>query len=197
MTLENGLATRGPALVERHRAMVSSTLQKLAEPLSAEQYKALALLTEGEPIREAAKKAGVGKTTLYRWMKEDPQFRAAYNAWDLEQHEMDRITLQRCGADAVARIRQRVQSDEKLAFAVAKELGSFKPQKYQATDPRHARYEMALERWEQEEQIEERANRQLNSKRQRMLAELDMEEVMAQEDEEREREVVPQKAING
>jgi len=189
MVAGNDLATRGPQLVERYRAMLSSTMQKLTEPLSAGQVQTLTLLMEGEQIREAAKKAGVGKTTLYRWIKEDPQFRAAFNAWELEQLELDRITLRRCGKKVVAKIERMIDMDEKLALAVARELGLFKPQKYRAINPLQARYEIALEQWEHEEMMERKANQHLDSKKQRMLLELDMEEVMDQEDEERERDM--------
>ena len=149
--------------------MLSSTMQKLTEPLSAGQVQTLTLLMDGEPIREAAKKAGVGKTTLYRWIKEDPQFRAAYNAWLAEQREMDRFTLQRCGEKAVEKIHRMLDVDTKLALTVARELGLLKPRNYRATDPRRAHHEIALERWEEEELMDQRANRQLNSKRERML----------------------------
>jgi DNA invertase Pin-like site-specific DNA recombinase len=193
MVAENDLATRGPQLVERYRAMVSKTMEKLGEPLSEQQRKALALLMEDKPIREAAQEVGVGKTTLYRWIQEDPKFRAAFNAWELEQLELDRITLRRCGKKVVAKIERMIDMDEKLALAVARELGLFKPQKYRAINPLQARYEIALEQWEQEEMMERKANQHLDAKKQRMLMELDMEEVMDQEDEERERDMSHEK----
>src|SRR5437899_2928013 len=49
--------------------------------LSPAQQRAIARLTSGSTVAGAAEAAGVGRTTLYRWLKEDAAFIAAYNAW--------------------------------------------------------------------------------------------------------------------
>jgi transposase-like protein len=98
----------------------------LAEALPDEQQRALALLSNGEPIRMAADKTGVNRGTVYRWIKAGAHFRAAYNAWQQEQRESCRLGLLKCAEQAVARIALRIQYDEDLAFKLAKELGLFK-----------------------------------------------------------------------
>ncbi len=51
--------------------------------LSAKQEKALAALLVSPTIAEAAKSAGVGETTLFRWLQE-PAFQEAYRAARLQ-----------------------------------------------------------------------------------------------------------------
>src|SRR5258706_16120705 len=47
----------------------------------AAQGKAMELISAGAGLREAAEGAGVSRMTLHRWMREDPAFVAAWNAW--------------------------------------------------------------------------------------------------------------------
>lgn len=48
--------------------------------MTVKQQKALAALISSPTRAEAAKRAGVGVTTLRRWLSEDDAFRAAYRA---------------------------------------------------------------------------------------------------------------------
>src|SRR5258706_13432306 len=48
---------------------------------TAAQSKAMELISAGAGLREAAEGAGVSRMTLHRWMREDPAFVAAWNAW--------------------------------------------------------------------------------------------------------------------
>ena len=52
--------------------------------LTPTQELALQHLAAGSSICEAAERAGIGRRTLHRWIKEDPDFAAAYNAWRRE-----------------------------------------------------------------------------------------------------------------
>src|SRR5271170_102952 len=54
--------------------------------LGPKQQAALELICSGQTLAEAARVTGVARSTLYRWVKQDPVFRAAYNQW---QDEMD------------------------------------------------------------------------------------------------------------
>src|SRR5688572_2426603 len=47
--------------------------------LTDEQQAALSALVSGQPVTAAAATAGVARTTLYRWLREDDAFAAAYN----------------------------------------------------------------------------------------------------------------------
>ena len=52
--------------------------------LSPPQRTAIQLLTSGKTVVDSALAAGVSRATLYRWLKDDPNFQAAHNAW---QHD--------------------------------------------------------------------------------------------------------------
>jgi hypothetical protein len=58
-----------------------------AEVLDPNQLRALCSLLAGSTILDAAKNAKVDRTTIYRWIKFDPNFRAAYRGWKVEQVE--------------------------------------------------------------------------------------------------------------
>ena len=49
--------------------------------MSDKQQKALAALRAGSSFPQAAEAAGVNRSTVHRWVQNDPQFRARYNAW--------------------------------------------------------------------------------------------------------------------
>ena len=52
--------------------------------VSSEQWTAIEKLSTGKSIVDAAAAAGVSRWTLHRWIKNDPHFQAAYNAWHIE-----------------------------------------------------------------------------------------------------------------
>lgn len=61
--------------------------------LSHPQRQALDLLARGRSIRSAAREAGIGRSTLYRWLRDDPEFIGAYNLWNDELIESARARL--------------------------------------------------------------------------------------------------------
>src|ERR1700722_11223236 len=63
------------------------------ESLGREQQAVLELLLEGKSVAETARLAAIGRTTIYRWMKSDPAFMAAYNRWHDEMNESCRSRL--------------------------------------------------------------------------------------------------------
>ena len=135
-------------------------LEKLAEALSAQQQAALAALCKGEPIIQAAEAAGVNRGTLYRWLKVDAQFRAAYNFWQQEHRESCRTGLLKCAEKAVARLNEAVGFDQRLAFQVVKELGLFSKVQMPNTDPELVQLEIEVEQLEAEERLGRRQLRQ-------------------------------------
>jgi IS30 family transposase len=52
--------------------------------LTAPQQQALEYLVDGGSIAKAAKFAGVSRQTIYRWIREDLDFRTVYDAWHRE-----------------------------------------------------------------------------------------------------------------
>jgi hypothetical protein len=74
-------AEEGPAAeVDLSYAAVREAEAKMLE-LPAAQRIAIERLTSGSTAVDAALAAGVGRTTLYRWMKTDAAFIAAHNTW--------------------------------------------------------------------------------------------------------------------
>ena len=68
-------------------AIVTTTSTKAAEEeptISAEQEQAIGLLGAGKSVAEAAEVMGVSRGTVHRWLREDAEFVAAYNAWRRE-----------------------------------------------------------------------------------------------------------------
>src|SRR5437899_2039273 len=98
----------------------------MSDDLSQKQQAALAELQRGATFKGAAEAAGVNRVTLYRWVKSDPSFRAAYNAWEQAACESARARLVMAADAAVSGIVNRVAVDPRLAFSVLKELGIFR-----------------------------------------------------------------------
>jgi len=91
--------------------------------VTPQQAIALRELLSGAMTQEAAKAAGVDRTTLYRWRTQDPQFMAALSAWRNETHEhaMDQfLALSEASVAAVAH--GIANCDSRLGLSVLKEL---------------------------------------------------------------------------
>jgi AcrR family transcriptional regulator len=136
-------------------------VRPLEETLSAPQQQALVLIGEGKPIQAVAKEVGVNRGTIYRWMKSDAYFRAAYNAWQVEQWESCRAALLKCGQKAVAKILDVVDHDRDIAWKVVRELGLFKGSHQMQTDPRRVRQEIEIEELEEDARLEQRKPREI------------------------------------
>ena len=78
----------------------------LPEALSAAQGKALVALLSGRPYTEAARAAGVSRTTIWRWLHEDAEFIAFYNSARQEMAAAIEQSVRRLSASAVATIRR-------------------------------------------------------------------------------------------
>lgn len=101
-----------------------SALELMVVALSPEQRKAIELLTSGHTMGETATAAGVGRTTLYRWLKGDAQFVAAYNAWQADAIATARGRLLAMTDLAVATVGKAMsRGDAKTAVAVLKAMG--------------------------------------------------------------------------
>jgi transposase-like protein len=131
-------------------------IRPLEDSLTEPQRRALTMIVNGKPFGEAAREVGINRTTLYRWMRLDPQFRAAYNAWQMEQREDCRAALLRCGQEAVAKISKMVSIDQDTAWKVIKELGLFRDSPALPTELANVRREIEIEKNEQEDALEQR-----------------------------------------
>src|SRR5690348_1426050 len=71
------------------------TLEYVHAQLNEDQQSVLAALRDNKTMSQAAESAGLHRTTPYTWLKSDPFFIAAYNAWKAEQHASNdhRLTI--------------------------------------------------------------------------------------------------------
>jgi transposase len=135
--------------------------RRLSESLTDDQQRALGLITEGTAIREVGQQLGIHRGTIYRWLKSDPYFRAAYNAWQLEQQESCRAALMKAAEMAVAKVIENFRYNPTLAWQVIKELGILSRPKSLSVDPKHVEMEIAVERHEEETVLLQRIEREM------------------------------------
>ena len=81
------------------------------EELSPQQEHALVALLSDPGLTGAAKAAGVGKATLWRWMQQ-PAFREAYRKARREAVEQARARLQQASGEAVEALREVMNDSE-------------------------------------------------------------------------------------
>jgi hypothetical protein len=99
---------------ERIRMNTSETTRNLGE-LSPQQEGAIVALLSDPGLTGAAKAAGVGKATLWRWMQQ-PAFREAYRRARREAVEQVRARLQQASGEAVEVLRD-VMNDQDAPHA--------------------------------------------------------------------------------
>jgi len=116
-----------------------------AAVLTGTQLAVLAALARGRNLNEAAREAEVNRSTVYRWTRFDPAFRAAYNAWRAEVRESASARLLTVADRAVEKIISGMNIDYKFAFQVLKELGLLRKQQDGQIDPQLVRQEIEVE----------------------------------------------------
>ena len=93
-------------------------------PLPRPQLDALEALGAGATVTEAARQAGVDRTTVHRWLRDNFSFQAAWNRLrrDLEREAETRI--ERLAHEALGAVEDAVASgDARVALAVLKGVG--------------------------------------------------------------------------
>lgn len=148
---------------------VSDTPLATSEPASADrpdlpidldnrQRLALVSLARGSSMKQASHDAGVGRTTLYRWINEDARFRAAYNRWkadtQLSAHGQV-LALQDLAAE-VLREQLQFKRDARLAAHILEKTGALAPPTIGPTHPGRAAAHIIAEQREQDAQAAER-----------------------------------------
>ena len=139
-----------------------------ASDLSAAQERALQHLAAGSSISDAARKVGVDRKTIHRWLATDPHFAAAFNAWRREMVHSGRARVLAMGDLALDTVRKAIQKgDARVALQVARAAGAMDEPRPGATDPqilqrrrelRHGRRDLTLEA--AEKQFQRDAERQ-------------------------------------
>jgi hypothetical protein len=94
------------------------------ENLPIDQQMAITALAEGCTFADSAERAGVDRTTLWRWLKSDPRFVSVYEAWKKELAETARATLLKSADVATTTLLNAInKGDAKLALSLLKGLG--------------------------------------------------------------------------
>ena len=93
-------------------------------------------MTAGYSLAHSAAAAGVHRTTLYRWLTHDPNFAAAYNAWQHDALATARGRLLALTDTAVTSVgRSIAKGDGRLALQLLDRLGLTTAVKPGPTDP--------------------------------------------------------------
>ena len=115
--------------------------------LSLSQCRALENLMTGHSMSAAARGAGVGRTTLYRWLKEDPAFRAAHNAWQKDTVAAARSSILALTEPAIRAVAAALESgDAKTGLKLLSSLGMLTPPTPGSTEPADVQKELHIER---------------------------------------------------
>src|SRR4051812_40314262 len=88
------------------------TATTAAAEITPEQERAIGLMARGKTAKEAAAGAGVSRATLYRWMRDDAAFVAAWNAWQRDQRQATRTQLLGMTGEAVDALRGALQKGD-------------------------------------------------------------------------------------
>ena len=93
--------------------------------LTVLQEQALQQLAAGTSIKETARVVGVGRRTVHRWLKEDANFAAAYNAWRRETVDSGRARVLAMTDLALDTVQNAMlQGNARIAVQVAKATGA-------------------------------------------------------------------------
>ena len=107
------------------------------EPISAKQLNIIELLIAGDSVTNVAESTGVGRSSIHRWMREDPFFQAGLNLARQERFVRHARTLEEIAASAVDNVRRAIvdEGDLKTSLIVLDKLGLLVPHSVGATDP--------------------------------------------------------------
>jgi AcrR family transcriptional regulator len=111
-------------------------IQPAFDHLTFDQQTALEQLVSGMSVTQAAASSDVSRATLYRWLKSDPTFRAAYNDWHNQMRKSAQsrlLAMTDTATDAIQR--SMMTGDGRLAFAFLKGMGLIRDYKAGSGDP--------------------------------------------------------------
>ncbi len=132
---------------ESDRSLVEQRDEKQIGRLAADQQNAMELLVMGKTIAETARSAGVSRTTIYHWLRNDPVFQAAYNQWHDQLEEGCRsrlLTLTDKATDAIEKALEN--GDARAALQLLKGMGMIQHKIVGPTDAEEIRKKSEIER---------------------------------------------------
>jgi hypothetical protein len=125
--------------------MRSDIVQHNATELTVPQVSAVAALAVGSTVTQAALRAGVDRSTLHRWLADDPIFVAALNQAKQEAIDAIRIEVMVGATEAVRVVRDILSSAQvspalrlRAALALLHSVGVMNPEPIGPTDPKEA-----------------------------------------------------------
>jgi len=124
--------------------------------LSSRQVLAFDAMKKGNGLGKSAKLAGVDRSTLRRWIKRDPKFRAEYNKWEDQMFFNVRATLVAGGPAAARRLAKSARKDDKAAADLLKTVDKFQRQRPGPTDAGEIRQDQVLAEQERRVKLEDR-----------------------------------------
>jgi hypothetical protein len=155
-----GAVTASPAAGVGAPAAVAVEGQVTTPGLGPKQQMALELICLGTSLLETSRLTGVSRMTLYRWLRQDPVFRAAYNQWQDEMDESCRASLEAMKGKAAKALELALEKgDARAAIALLKGLGVFEKPQRRVTDPNEVRRRRDLEAKKQQTKLEEEERR--------------------------------------
>ena len=122
-----------------------------SEELSQSQITAIAAITSGATLTEAASKAGIDRSTIYLWLKQDAAFVAELNRAKLEQLQVVKDELRALAIEATRTLRDLLIASEtppairlRAAVAVIQAVGGLEPEKIGPTDAGEVQYNLTM-----------------------------------------------------
>jgi AcrR family transcriptional regulator len=102
--------------------------QEIVTSLAGNQMTVLDLLRLGKSVADTARAAGISRMTIYRWLKDDAHFRAAYNQWMDEMAMSCRSRMMMMTEKALATIERAIDGgDARMAMQLLNGAGRFTP----------------------------------------------------------------------
>ncbi len=114
--------------------------------LGPEQEAALKLLTAGKSVVEVAGEMGIHRATLYRWIKTNAVFAAAYNQWHEQMRQVSYSRLMTMAEKAGDALEKALEAgDGKLAMRYFEKMGLAKERAVGPTEAEEVMAEREME----------------------------------------------------
>lgn len=118
------VASEVKAEASRVGVMVVTEAEAGLMPLDPAQRMAIIKLSQGSSRVEAARAAGVTRTTLYRWLNQDVAFQAAFNTWQSDVINTAQAQLLASTHIALEAVMKAIRGgDARLAWKVLESQG--------------------------------------------------------------------------
>jgi predicted DNA-binding protein YlxM (UPF0122 family) len=171
---------------EHALATANTGLAAAAPELAERQKTALELLSTGMSVAEAARRVEVNRRTVFRWIKSDPVFAAAYNQWHAEMEESCRSQLAMLAEAATSAVRGALErGDARMGMQLLKGLGLIAPVENRVMDAEEIGRRNVLEEKRRKNKLEEEERRLVLKEKKSRWWETEEEKLMGEMQTER------------